>query len=58
MNKKNKQKLNFLEGTVSNNDFLAPSYINLSNPKYIEIDNVYFSSILIINYYREQNDSE
>ena len=47
MNKKNKQKLNFLEGTVSNNDFLAPSYINLSNPKYIEIDNVYFSSILI-----------
>ncbi len=56
MNKKNKQKLNFLEGTVSNNDFLAPSYISLSNPKYIEIDNVYFSSILIINYYREQNE--
>ena len=56
MNKKNKRKLNFLEGTVSNNDFLAPSYINLSNPKYIEIDNIYFSSILIVNYYREQNE--
>ena len=54
--KKNKEKINFLEGTISNNDFLAPSYINLSNPKYIEIDNNYFSSILIVNYFREQNE--
>ena len=54
--KNNKEKINFLEGTISNNDFLAPSYINLSNPKYIEIDNNYFSSILIVNYFREQNE--
>ena len=56
-NEKNqKEKLNFLEGTVSDNDFLSPSYINLSNPKYMEIDNNYFSSILIVNYFREQNE--
>ena len=54
--KNNKEKINFLEGTISDNDFLAPSYINLSNPKYIEIDNNYFSSILIVNYFREQNE--
>ena len=54
--KNNKEKINFLEGTISDNDFLAPSYINLTNPKYIEIDNNYFSSILVVNYFREQND--
>ena len=54
--KNNKEKIIFLEGTISDNDFLAPSYINLSNPKYIEIDNNYFSSILIVNYFREQNE--
>ena len=65
MNKKNnkkikqnkiKNKTNFLDGIISNNDFLAPSYINLSNPKYIEIDNIFYSSLLIVNYYREQTD--
>ena len=65
MNKKNnkkikqnkiKNKINFLDGIISNNDFLAPSYINLSNPKYIEIDNIFYSSLLIVNYYREQTD--
>ena len=54
--KNNKEKINFLEGTISDNDFLAPSYINLTNPKYIEIDNNFFSSILVVNYFREQND--
>ena len=54
--KNNKEKINFMEGTISDNDFLAQSYINLTNPKYIEIDNNYFSSILIINYFREQSD--
>ena len=54
--KNNKEKINFMEGTISDNDFLAPSYINFTNPKYIEIDNNYFSSILIINYFREQSD--
>lgn len=37
-------------------DELSPSYIDLSNPKYIEIENKYCSSILVVDYYREQND--
>ena len=46
----------FFEGTFSQMDYISPSYINLNNPKYIEIDNNYYSSLLIINYYREQTD--
>ena len=55
-NNKKINKLDFLEGCFSENDLLAPSYINLSNPKYIEIDNNYYSSLLLINYFREQNE--
>lgn len=35
---------------------ISPTYINLRNPKHIEIDEMYYSSILITNYYREQTD--
>ena len=49
-------KLEFLNGSFSEKDFLAPSYINNSNPKYFEIDNIYYSSLLVINYYREQTE--
>ena len=60
-NKKNKieninNKLNFFEGGFNNIDYLSPSYINLSNPRYIEIDNNFYSSILIVNYFREQTE--
>ena len=48
--------LYFLDGSFTDNNYLAPSYINLLNPKYIEIDNNYYSSLLIINYFREQSD--
>lgn len=37
-------------------DELSPSYIDLSNPKYMEIEDKYCSSILVVDYYREQND--
>lgn len=56
---KNNKKINnkiVNDGDFSNKDFLSPSYINLINPKYIEIDNIYYSSIIIVNYYREQTD--
>ena len=56
INPKKENKLNFFEGTFSEKDFLSPSYINFSNPKYVEIDHLYFSSLCIINYYREQTD--
>ena len=47
---------NFLSGVFSIKDYLAPAYINLKNPKYIEIDNLYYSSVIVVNYYREQSD--
>ena len=28
----------------------------MNNPKYIEIDGTYYSSLIIVNYVREQND--
>lgn len=51
-----KNNLDFLNGSFTDTNYLAPSYINLVNPKYIEIDNNYYSSLLIINYFREQTD--
>lgn len=49
-------KFNFLGGTIDEIDKIAPSYINLKNPKYIEIDNMFFSGLIVVNYYREQEE--
>lgn len=46
----------FYSGIFSKKDFISPAYINMQNPKYIEIDNLYYSSLIIVNYYREQTD--
>lgn len=35
---------------------MSPSYINLNNPKYVEIDGVYYSTLIVTNYGREYND--
>ena len=37
-------------------DFLAPSYINLNNPKFIEMDNIYYSTLIVTNYGGEYYD--
>lgn len=37
-------------------DYISPSYINNTNPKYLEIDNIYYSTLIVINYSREQID--
>ncbi len=37
-------------------DYITPTYINLNNPKFIEIDEMFFSCLLCVNYYREQTD--
>lgn len=37
-------------------DKISPAYISLQNPKYIEIDNLYYSGLIVVNYYREQAD--
>ncbi len=47
---------NYIGGTFDLKDYLSPSYINLNNPKFIEIDGIYYSSLLVVNYVREQND--
>lgn len=44
------------KGVFNTKDYIAPSYINNMNPKYLEIDNIYYSTLLIINYSREQID--
>ena len=44
------------KGFFSDKDYIAPSYINNMNPKYLEIDNIYYSTLIIINYSREQVD--
>ena len=51
-----KKEKNNLEGIFNEKDNVSPSYINLNNPKFIEIDNMYYSGIIIVNYYREYND--
>ena len=37
-------------------DYLSPSYINLKNPKYCEIDGMFYSGIIIVDYYKEQKE--
>ena len=51
-----KKEISFLDGSVNIKDEIAPSYINIKNPKYLEIDNLFFSGLIVVNYYREQND--
>ena len=41
------------EGGIQNKDEISPTYINLNNPKYMEIDEVFYSGIIISNYNRE-----
>lgn len=47
---------NYIGGIFSKKDYLSPSYVNLNNPKYIEIDNKFFSGLIIVDYLREQSD--
>ena len=55
INLKNKNN-NFFEGIFKNTDYILPSYINLNNPNFIEIDKMFYSGIIIVNYYREQTE--
>ena len=48
--------MKILEGTIFVKDKISPSYINLQNPKYIEIDNIFYTGIIVVDYYREQTD--
>ena len=46
----------YIEGVFNFKDKISPSYINLKNPKYIEIDGLFYSGILVVNYLRENQD--
>ena len=54
--KKEIKKENIFSGAISMQDEISPAYINLKNPKYIEIDNMYYAGLIVVNYYREQED--
>ena len=55
INKKEIQE-NFFEGTRNEIDNISPAYINLQNPKYIEIYKLFYAGLIVTNYYREQTD--
>ena len=44
------------KGSFNFKDIISPSYINLKNPKYLEIDNYYYTGIIAVNYNREYED--
>ncbi len=50
------EKNTFLSGAIKFQDEIAPAYINLKNPKYLEIDNLFYGGLIVVNYYREQNE--
>lgn len=50
------QSKNILKNNnITDIDKICSSYINFSNPKYAEIDGIYYSSLLVINYAHEMD---
>ena len=45
-----------MKGVFVNTDYIAPSIIDTTNPKYLKIDENYYSGLFIVNYNREQSD--
>ena len=46
----------FIRGIFTFKDSISPSYVNLKNPRYLEMDGLYYSGFLIVNYLRENKD--
>ena len=53
---KNNEYFEVIEGAINKKDELLSTYINLKNPKYLEIDNKYYSGIIIYNYNKEYEE--
>lgn len=53
---KNLKEINYKNGIFKEKDELSPSYISLKNPKFLEIDNKYYSGLIVVNYYREYSE--
>ena len=56
MREKNTQKNIIYSGTTDEKEKIYPAYLNLQNPKYLEIDNLYYAGLIAVDYYREQTD--
>ena len=56
MNNNKKEIVELEKGNFKDIDYISPSYIDKRNPKYIEIDGIKYSGLLIINYNREQSE--
>ena len=50
------KKIMAYEGVVTINDEILPAYIDTTNPKYLEIDEVCHAGLIIYNYNREYED--
>ncbi len=50
------EKSKYENGLFLEKDDISPAYINFKNPKYADIDNMYYSGIIIVNYYREYHE--
>ncbi len=53
---KKEENKTIYSGSTNEKNEIFPAYINLQNPKYIEIDNLYYSGLIAVDYYREQTD--
>lgn len=45
-----------LKGSWTKKDSIAPSYVSIVNPKYIEIDGMFYSGLIIADYNKENTD--
>ncbi len=45
-----------LNGIIETKDKIAPAYFDNTNPKYLNIDNKYYSGIIVVDYYREYDE--
>ena len=48
---KNERKIKFNE-----ENYLSPGYVNTTDPKFLEIDDMYYSGLIVVNYTREHNE--
>ena len=47
---------NFKKGVIDSKDKMSPSYVDTRNPNYFIVDNLYYSGLIIVDYYREYSD--
>jgi len=51
-----KKNIKKIQGIFTKKDEIAPAYVNVKNPKYIEIDNIFYSGLIVVNYNRENTE--